>query len=233
VVLVMDNKAEILIIEDDPVIIEFLQTGLRYEGYQVSARNTGKEGMDLIRKKSFDLVILDIMLPDTEGFGICRRIRSFGFNMPILMLTIKKDVSDRVKGLDSGADDYLTKPFSFDELLARIRALLRRSGKISESKKIQAGSIVLNLETREVYAHGKPIELTPTEFSLLELFMRHPHRAFTRETLLNRVLGYDYDGGTNIIDVHISHLRKKLGDSRSDLIRTVYGVGYSFRPKEL
>jgi len=229
----LKNKAHILIIEDDPVITEFLKTGLRYEGYQVSVSNTGKKGQEMIRQNIFDLVILDIMLPDLDGFDICRRVRSFGSDISILMLTVKKDVSDRIKGLDSGADDYLTKPFSFDELLARIRALLRRSGHISESKILQSGDIKLNVETLEVHLADKSIDLTPTEFSLLELFMRHPHRVFTRETLLNRVLGYDYNGGTNIIDVHINHLRKKLGDGKGRLIRTVYSVGYSFYPVEI
>ncbi len=229
----MNKKANILIIEDDPVITEFLMTGLRYEGYQVSVSNIGKEGQEMIRQDIFDLVILDIMLPDISGFNICRNVRSFGYDIPILMLTVKKDVSDRVKGLNSGADDYLTKPFSFDELLARIRALLRRSGHISERKILQSGNIKLNTATHEVHLAGKPINLTPTEFSLLELFMRQPHKVFTRETLLNRVLGYNYDGGTNIIDVHISHLRKKLRDRKASLIRTIHSLGYAFYPEKL
>ena len=229
----MDQKANILVIEDDPVITEFLMTGLRYEGFKVSVSNTGEEGLKLIQKDIFDLLILDIMLPDINGFEICQRVRSFGYNIPILMLTVKKDVSDRIKGLNCGADDYLTKPFSFDELIARIRALLRRSGHISEKKILQVGNIKLNTETHEVYLAGRPIKLTPTEFSLLELFMRHPRKVFTRETLLNRVLGYDFDGGTNIIDVHICHLRKKIGDNKASLIRTIHCVGYTFYPEKL
>jgi len=229
----MDKKIEILIIEDDPVITEFLKTGLRYEGYQVSVSSMGKEGQEMIRQGIFDLVILDIMLPDIDGFDVCRRVRSYGSDIPILMLTVKKEVSDRIKGLDSGADDYLTKPFNFDEFLARIRALLRRSGHISENKTLQSGDILLNIETLEVSLARNSIDLTPTEFYLLELFMQHPRKVFTRETLLNRVLGYDYDGGTNIIDVHISHLRKKLGDSKGILIRTIHSVGYAFYPIEL
>ena len=227
-----NNKAKILIIEDDPVITEFLSTGLKYEGYEVTPKTAGKAGLDALQQATFDLIILDVMLPDIDGFEVCRHIRNRGSDIPILMLTVKKEISDRVKGLDSGADDYLTKPFSFDELLARIRALLRRSGRIHESKRLEAGDIVLDQETREVIRNGKKINLTPTEFGLLELFMRHPHRVFTRETLLNRVLGYDYDGGTNIIDVHISHLRNKLGDRPPRLIRTIYAVGYAFYPEE-
>ena len=223
----------ILVIEDDPMIAEFLQTGLKYEGYSVTVCDAGKSGLEQALKRSFDLVVLDIMLPDWDGYEVCRRMRGLGLKMPILMLTVKKEVADRVKGLDSGADDYLTKPFSFDELLARIRALLRRSsGALPESKKLLAGSLSLDVDTREVSLNGKPIDLTPTEFALLELFMQHPHRAFTRETLLNRVLGYNYDGGTNIIDVHVNHLRKKLDDRPAHLIRTIYGVGYAFYPEE-
>ncbi len=227
-----NNKIKILVIEDDPVITDFLCTGLKYEGYELTSRTAGKAGLDALQQTTFDLIILDVMLPDIDGFEVCRRIRDRGSDIPILILTVKKEISDRVKGLDSGADDYLTKHFSFDELLARIRALLRRRGKISKNRKLQADAIVLNLETREVSRKGKRIDLTPTEFGLLELFMRHPHRVFTRETLLNRVLGYDYDGGTNIIDVHISHLRNKLGDRPPRLIRTIYAVGYAFYPEE-
>jgi len=222
---------EILVIEDDPVITEFLRTGLNYEGYAVSASTTGKGGLETLRHGTISLVVLDVMLPDIDGFEVCRRIRSAGSVVPVLMLTVRKEVSDRVRGLDSGADDYLTKPFSFDELLARIRALLRRSGQGSEHKKLQAEGIVLDVEAREVSRDGRAVDLTPTEFGLLELFMRHPQRVFTRETLLNRVLGYDYDGGTNIIDVHISHLRNKLGDRPPRLIRTVYALGYAFHPE--
>jgi DNA-binding response OmpR family regulator len=229
----MDAGIKILVIEDDPVITEFLKTGLGYEGYQVTVTNTGMEGLELIRRDDFHLLILDVVLPDLDGFEVCRRIRSYGSGISVLMLTVKKDVSDRIEGLDSGADDYLTKPFSFDELLARIRALLRRSGHISGSRLLQAGDLRLNTETREVDLAGKQIDLTPTEFKLLELFMQHPRRAYTRETLLNRVLGYDYDGGTNIIDVHISHLRKKIADHEAKIIRTIHRVGYAFYPEEI
>jgi len=228
----MKEHFSILIIEDDPVIIEFLQTGLRYEGYEVTACNTGKEGLEKVRSHSFDLLILDVMLPDTDGYEICSTLRLYGHTLPILMLTVRKEVSDRIRGLDSGADDYLVKPFSFDELLARMRALLRRSGQIASGDLLRSGNIALDRETREVKVAGKPVSLTPTEFSLLELLLRYPRKAFTRETLLNRVLGYDYDGGTNIIDVHISHLRKKIGDTEAGIIRTIYGIGYAYYPQE-
>ncbi len=229
----MNKKAKILIIEDDPVIIEFLSIGLKYEGYEIFVSDSGNQGLKLLKENNFNMTILDIMLPDTDGFNVCRQIRSFNSYIPILMLTVKKEVTDRIKGLDSGADDYLTKPFNFEELLARIRALLRRSGHISENKLIISGNITMNTETLEVKQSGKHINLTPTEFGMLELFMRHPRKVFTRETLLNRVLGYDYDGGTNIIDVHVSHLRKKMDDNKAQIIRTIHRVGYTYYPIEL
>lgn len=228
----MDDKINILVIEDDTIISSFLQTGLQYEGYAVTTCTEGKSGLETLKRETFHLLILDVMLPGADGFEICRRLRQQGLNIPVLMLTVKNEISDRVKGLDSGADDYLTKPFDFSELLARIRALLRRSGKILEQKKRLAGNLILNVETREVLHKGVPVSLTPTEFALLELFMQFPRKVFSRETLLNRVLGYDYAGGTNIIDVHVNHLRKKLSDSPAQLIRTIYGVGYAFYPAE-
>ncbi len=228
----LKDSPSILIIEDEPTIIEFLKTGLSYEGYQTIIAMEGKTGLRLIQEKRPDLIILDIMLPDIDGFEVCRRVRNQEIMTPILMLTAKKEITDRVTGLDLGADDYLTKPFSFQELLARIRALLRRAGHIAENKELCTGDIVLNPETREVFKGNVSISLTPTEFDLLRLFMKHPRRVFTRETLLNRIWGYDYIGDTNIVDVHISHLRDKIGDKPPRLIRTHYGVGYAFYPEE-
>ncbi len=228
----MEQRPRILIIEDEPIILEFLQVGLTYEGYDPISSRTGREGLRRASKGDVDLLILDIMLPDMEGFEICRRLRELGAGLPILMLTAKKEVDDRVEGLDAGADDYLTKPFSFKELLARIRALLRRAGRVEVPVVFKAAGIVLNTETREVVKDGKEITLTPREFELLKMFMRHPRRVFTRETLLNRVWGYHYIGDANIVDVHVSHLREKLSDKPPRLIRTHYGVGYSFHPEE-
>jgi len=221
----------VLVIEDEPTIVEFLSTGLAYEGYEPVVAFNGEQGLRLAREGMIDLVILDIMLPDIDGFEICKRLRSWGSKVPIIMLTAKKEISDKVTGLDLGADDYITKPFSFKELLARIRALLRRSGVKIEDSDLCAGDIVLNSETREVKKAGEKIYLTPTEFELLKLFMRHPRRVFTRETLLNRVWGYNYMGDTNIVDVHISHLRDKIADKPPRMIRSHYGVGYAFYPE--
>jgi DNA-binding response OmpR family regulator len=222
----------VLVIEDEPTIIEFLRVGLTYEHHAVEIAEDGLSGLALARQHEFDLIILDVMLPGLDGFEVCRQLRQSGYEVPIIMLTARKDVPDRITGLNLGADDYLTKPFSFDELLARIQAILRRRGQAGESPVLRALDLTLKPETHEAYKADTPLDLTPLEFTLLELFMRHPRRVFTRETLLNRVWGYDYVGDTNVVDVHVGHLRTKLGDHARRLIRTVYGVGYSFRPDE-
>ncbi len=228
-----EGKLRVLIVEDEPTIREFLEMGLAYEGYEPVGVEKGREGLNLALKDQFDVIILDIMLPDMDGFEVCRRIRETGSETSILMLTAKREVADRITGLDAGADDYLMKPFSFKELLARLRALLRRSVRYKEAKVLEAADIVLNVETREVWRQGKSLYLTPKEFELLKMFMQHPQRVFTRETLLNRVWGYHFVGDANIVDVHVSHLREKLGDKPPRLIRTHYGVGYSFHPEDV
>ncbi len=224
-----EKKAQILVIEDEPTIVEFLRTGLQYEGYGVLIASNGRTGLTLAERNDVDLVILDLMLPDIDGIKICKKLRVEGNAVPVIMLTAKTDIQDKVEGLNIGADDYLTKPFHFEELIARIRALLRRTGHTSETALLEVADIILNVETMEVTRSGTPVHLTPTEFSLLELFMRHPKRVFTRETLLNRIFGYDFTGDTNIVDVHISHLRDKIYDKPPKLIRTVYGSGYSLQ----
>jgi DNA-binding response OmpR family regulator len=221
---------QVLVIEDEPTIVEFLRVGLAYEHYTVTVAEDGPSGLALAKAQNFDMLILDVMLPGMDGFELCRQLREMGNNLPVLMLTARKDVSDRVAGLKIGADDYLTKPFSFDELLARVQALLRRSGRAHEQTLLQIGELRLNPETHEVYKGSAPIDLSPLDFSLLELFMRHPRRVFTRETLLNRIWGYEYVGDTGVVDVHIGHLRNRIGDQERRLIQTVYGVGYSLRP---
>lgn len=222
----------VLVIEDEPTIVEFLRVGLSYEHYNVAVAEDGPAGLALAKSRDFDIIILDIMLPGLDGIEVCRQLREMGNNVPILMLTARKEVSDRVAGLKIGADDYLTKPFNFEELLARLQALLRRSGKAKEQAILRIRDLSLNPETHEVYKDTTPIDLSPLDFALLELFLRHPRRVFTRETLLNRIWGYEYIGDTNVVDVHIGHLRKEIGDNDRRLIQTVYGVGYSFRPDD-
>ncbi len=223
----------ILVIEDEKTLAELLCAGLTYEGFEVSVATGGEEGLRKALKGDVDLIILDIMLPDIDGFEICRRLRLSGNNVPIIMLTAKRELSDRITGLNLGADDYIVKPFSFEELLARIRAVLRRRGNPFEPTRLQVGDIVLDLEAHEAYRAGKRLDLTPKEFALLELFMRHPRRVFQRDTLLNRIWGLDYEGDRGVVDVHISNLRRKLGDRARRLIRTIYGLGYSFDPSAL
>ncbi len=222
------KKVSILIIEDEKTLLELLKTGLKYEGYYVITSENGNEGIKSFLQKKPELIILDIMLPDIDGFMVCEKIRSYDTTIPIIMLTAKKEISEKIKGLDSGADDYVTKPFDYDELLARIRAQLRKRGIYFKKFIYKCGDLILNSETREVRIKDKLINLTPTEFSILELFIQNQRKVFTRETLLNRIFGYDFIGETNVIDVHISHLRDKIGDKSTKFIKTHYGVGYSF-----
>jgi DNA-binding response OmpR family regulator len=222
-----NQELSVLVVDDEETIVEFLQMGLQYEGFTVEVANDGETALEIYRKTRPDLVILDWMLPGKDGLEVCRRIRAMG-DTPVIMLTAKGDVDDRVTGLDAGADDYIPKPFKFKELLARMRAVLRRRN-VSFGQILTVGDIVLNRETREVTRQGNPVELTPREFDLLELFMAHPRQVFSRETIMNRIWGYDFVGDTNIIDVHISYLRTKLGDADRNLIQTVRSVGYVMR----
>jgi two-component system response regulator MprA len=212
----------ILVIDDAPKIVDFIRRGLTYEGYIVDVAYDGQSGLDQARREPPDLVMLDVMMPGLDGIEVCRQLRaSPGGDVPILMLTAKDAVSDRVAGLDAGADDYLVKPFAFNELLARIRALLRRR---------QVPELTLNSTTHEVIRGGRPIALTAKEFDLLELFMRHPRQVLTRDIIYERVWGYDFGGESNIVEVYIRYLRAKLeaGDAPR-LLQTVRGVGYALR----
>ena len=218
----------ILVVEDEPGIAEFLRAGLVYEGNDVTVAHDGRTGLRLAQGERFDLAILDLMLPELDGQEVCRALRDGGSDLPILMLTALRETDDKIAGLDAGADDYLTKPFSFDELLARIRAVLRRRGQAPPAL-IHVGGLTVDLEAREARCDGAVIDLTPIEFSLLALFMRHPRRVFSRPTLVNRIWGFDHVGETNAVDVHISNMRRKLGSAHRHWIRTVYGVGYCLR----
>lgn len=221
-----------LVIEDEPTIVEFLRVGLSYEGWRVIVATDGRTGLAMAADDAPDLIILDVMLPGLDGFEVCRRLRQRGSTTPIIILSARQDVPDRVQGLNLGADDYITKPFSFDELLARIQAVLRRHGSPTEPVLLTAAGIALNLESREVRRNGRWLDLTPTEFSLLEMFLRHPRRVFARDIIFTRIWGFEHVGEPNVVDVHISHLREKLGDTDRQLITAVYGVGYTFRPDE-
>jgi two-component system, OmpR family, response regulator MprA len=221
-------KERILIIEDDDLILKMLRRSLVYEGYQVDTAVDGEGGLNLLRDNKPALVILDWMLPGMDGLEVCRRIREMG-NQPVLMLTAKDTLEDRVQGLDAGADDYLVKPFELDELLARIRALLRRT-QVERAPILTFGDLALDTSTRQATRKSRLIMLTAKEYDLLEMFMRHPRQVLTREIIFDRVWGYDFGGESNVLDVYIRYLRQKLeSDGEIRLIHTVRSVGYVMR----
>jgi DNA-binding response OmpR family regulator len=217
----------VLVVDDEEVIADLISTGLRYEGFDVAVAMDGQAALAQAAQFQPHLVVLDWMLPGLDGLAVCQRLRAQG-DVAILMLTAKGELEERVAGLEGGADDYLVKPFKFQELLARIRAILRRHH-FSLRRRLSVSDLQLDRETREVWRAGQPIDLTPREFELLEVLMMHPRQVFNRETLLNRVWGYDYVADPNLIEVHISALRAKLGDTDRHLICTVRGVGYTLR----
>ena len=219
------QKMRILVVDDDPEIVSFLKRGLTYEGYTVDTASDGAEALARARDAEPGLVILDVMMPGIDGLEVSRRLRQAG-KVPIIMLTAKGTVTDRIAGLDSGADDYLVKPFSFDELLARIRALLRRS-QPTEGEVLRFMDLSLDPGTREVKRGSDDIRLTAQEFALLELFMRHPRQVLRRDIIYEKVWGYDFGGESNVIEVYMRYLRSKLeAASKPRLIHTVRGVGY-------
>jgi DNA-binding response OmpR family regulator len=221
--------AHILLVEDEVKLARFIELELSSDGYQVSVAHDGMSGLSMARETPFDLAILDWMLPGLTGVELCRRLRATGNKLPIILLTARDEVSDRVQGLDAGADDYLVKPFSIEELLARIRAHLRRTEETAADI-LRFEDLSLNRLTREVHRGQRRIELTAKEFDLLEYLMNHPRQVYTRDQILEQVWGYDFMGDSNIIEVYIRYLRLKLeeqGEKR--LIYTVRGVGYALR----
>jgi DNA-binding response OmpR family regulator len=217
----------ILVIEDDRRIASFLERGLVAEGYQVSVEQDGRDGLDRARTDPFDLVILDRMLPYIDGLEVCRVIREERLPLLVLMLTAKDGLADKIEGLKGGADDYLTKPFAFDELLARIVALRRRGNGHDQRNLLRVGTLVLDPESRRVTKTGKPIVLTVREFELLAYLMSNVDRVVSRQRLLSGVWDYGFDPGTKIVDVYVRYLRQKLDDADApSLIQTVRGVGY-------
>lgn len=219
----------ILVVEDDPKLAEFIASELTLEGYQVTVAPNGIEGLTIARNSDLDLLILDWMLPSISGLDLCLRLRQTGVQIPIIMLTAKDEIPDRVTGLNAGADDYVTKPFSIEELIARVKARLRRTN--SEAPELmEFEDLKLNHLTREVYRGSQLIELTVKEFELLELLLRHPRQVMTRAQILDHVWGYDFMGESNIIEVYIRALRIKLEQSNPKrLLHTVRGVGYVLR----
>ncbi len=225
---------EILLIEDELKIARFLQLELTHEGYNLTIATEGRDGLIKAMDDKFDLIILDLMLPNLSGIEICRRLRSNNIQTPIIMLTAKSDVSDKVMGLDIGADDYMTKPFAIEELLARIRKILSRKKAENEKKEkeaiIKAGRIVLNKNTYTAHFDNEEISLTKKEFELLEYLMINKNIVLTREQIVSNVWGYDYESETNVTDVYIRYLRSKIDQKyNTHYIRTVRGIGYQFK----
>jgi two-component system response regulator MprA len=222
-------KAHILVVDDDPRITDLLRRVLAYEGYSVSMASSGNEALNRTLERPPDLIILDIMLPGLDGLEVARRLRMAGDNVPILMLTARDAVADRVKGLETGADDYLIKPFAPEELVARVKALLRRNQE-ERHEVLRYTDIELDTGTRVAHRGTREIELSPTEYELLALFLRRPRQVLTREIILDRVWGMDFEGSSNVMEVYIGYLRAKLeADGESRLIHTVRGVGYVFK----
>jgi len=218
-----------LVVDDEPAVREALRRALTLEGYEVELAGDGAEALRSIAVSEPDVVVLDVLMPEVDGLAACRRLRDSGSRVPVLMLTARAGVGDRVDGLDAGADDYLVKPFALEELLARIRALLRRSGQ-DRGEPLRFSDLELDPTTREVRRGGRPMELTRTEFNLLELFLRNPRQVLTRSLIFERVWGYDFGPTSNALDVYIGYLRRKTeagGEPR--LIQTVRGVGYALR----
>ncbi|WP_043265583.1 response regulator transcription factor [Streptomyces sp. CT34] len=233
-----DHPARILIVDDEPAVREALQRSLAFEGYGTEQAVDGLDAVEKVAGYDPELIVLDVLMPRMDGLTAARRLRASGVTVPILMLTARDTVGDRVTGLDAGADDYLVKPFELDELLARIRALLRRSSYAAaagatqpdESELLTFADLRMNLGTREVVRGSRPVELTRTEFTLLEMFLAHPRQVLTREQILKAVWGFDFEPTSNSLDVYVMYLRRKTeagGEPR--LVHTVRGVGYVLR----
>lgn len=223
------RTVKILIVEDEARVAGFVKKGLEEQGFAVDLCEDGDAGYELARTQAYDVILLDIMLPGRDGLSILSNLRAQKHNVPVVLLTARSELDERVQGLNLGADDYVTKPFFLEELIARIHAVARRRGG-EQGTLLQSGDLVVNLVTREVRRGGQTISLTPRELHLLEVMLRTPGRVFTRTQLLERVWGYDFDPQTNLVDVNIQRLRKKVdAGSETPLLETVRGVGYRIR----
>jgi len=225
-------RPQILVVDDDEKITSLLRRSLAFEGYEVMTASNGLEGLKQMMTSDPDLLVLDVMMPQVDGWEVCRRVREGGSPVPILMLTAMDDVQDRVKGLDAGADDYLVKPFALEELLARVRALLRRkTAKLEKQTNwLSYEDLTLDLDSREAVRNDRRIDLTAKEFDLLHLFMQNPRRVLTRDSIMDKIWGFDYSGESNVLEVYIAMLRQKTEDGgHKRLIQTVRGTGYVLR----
>lgn len=219
----------LLIVEDDEKIASFLVKGLKQSGYAVDHCGDGERASELAQSVAYDAMVVDIMLPKLDGLSLIQRLRSRDVRVPVLILSARASVDDRVRGLQAGGDDYLTKPFAFSELLARVQALIRRATRTAEPTRLTAGNLTLDLLSREVQRDGEKIELQPREFALLEYLMRHPNRVVTKTMILEHIFDYSFDPQTNVVDVLVHRVRGKV-DPDKTMIQTIRGVGYVLRP---
>lgn len=225
------DLARILVVDDEKVMVKGIRFNLENEGYEVDVGYNGRQAVDMARTTAYDLIILDLMMPELDGLGACMEIRTFS-SVPIIMLTARSEDTDKLLGFEYGADDYITKPFNILEVKARVKALLRRAsaGKKNEGSRLTRGSLAIDSDSRATWKDGEPVELTAREFDILELLMKNPRRVYSREQLLNLVWGYEYTGEYRTVDVHIRRLREKVEPDPANpvLIRTKWGIGYYF-----
>jgi two-component system OmpR family response regulator len=219
----------VLVVDDEPSIVDAVATALRYEGYDTLEASTGRQALATARETGPDLIVLDVMLPDLDGFEVTRRLRAEGHDVPVLFLTARDAVDDRVTGLRAGGDDYVTKPFTLAEVVARIEAILRRTRGSGTDRRLRFADLVMDPDTHEVWRNATLVELTATEFALLRYFMSNPRRVLSKSQILDNVWHYDFGGDPNVVETYVSYLRKKLDQLGPPLIRTIRLVGYSLR----
>jgi two-component system, OmpR family, response regulator len=226
------NPINVLVVDDEAVLAEMVSMALRYEGWNIATAGDGESALESARSQRPDVVVLDVMLPDMSGLDVLRKLREENPQLPVLLLTAKDAVEDRIAGLTAGGDDYVTKPFSLEEVVLRLRALLRRTGVTTEDSGAQliVGDLVLNEDSHEVTRAGEPIALTSTEFELLRFMMRNSKRVLSKAQILDRVWSYDFGGRSNIVELYISYLRKKIDSGREPMIHTLRGAGYVLKP---
>jgi len=226
------SPLRVLVVDDEVNLAELVAMALRYEGWEVAMAHTGTAAVSEVRTFDPDAVVLDMMLPDFDGLEVLRRVRAFRPHLPVVFLTARDAVEDRVAGLTAGGDDYVTKPFSLEELLARLRALLRRAGAVAEAERnlLVVGDLTLDEDSHEVFRAGEEVHLTATEFELLRFLMRNPRRVLSKAQILDRVWQYDFGGQANVVELYISYLRKKIDAGRDPMIHTMRGAGYVLKP---
>lgn len=226
-------EARILVVDDEPMIVDLLAASLRFQGFEVATAVSGADGLDKVRGFRPDALIADVMMPGMDGFGMLRRLRSDGVDVPVLFLTARDDVDDRLTGLSLGADDYVAKPFSLEEVIARLRAVLRRAHGVAEpggSPRLCVGDIELDDDSREVWKAGQPVSLSPTEFTLLRYFMLNAGKVLSKRKILDHVWHYDFGGDAGVVESYVSYLRRKIDTGEPKLLHTLRGVGYTLRP---